>query len=184
MGRTACVRTEPHIACCAAMPRREKHFCHHPTTVLYGSRSEWLLAVPYSENGPQGDTFHNHGRQRMRRPNSRRFQKKSSAGASNNGRIDGASVCVRARILLWRWLGKRCHMSNHYSAIPHYRELLDGPSYIRNINSFLLHVRWSTVILTAQPCRRENCTVLRHNLHVQSVGVIIIIIIIIIIIFT
>jgi len=30
----------------------------------------------------------------MRRPNSRRFQKKPSAGASNNGRIDGASVYV------------------------------------------------------------------------------------------
>jgi hypothetical protein len=31
--------------------------CHHTTTVLSGSHSEWLLAVPYSENGPQGDTF-------------------------------------------------------------------------------------------------------------------------------
>ena len=29
------------------------------------------------------------------RPNSGRFQKKPSAGASNNGRIDGASVCAR-----------------------------------------------------------------------------------------
>ena len=50
-------RTEPYIACCAAIPRREKHSCHHPTTVLSGSRSEWLSAVPYSENGPQGDAF-------------------------------------------------------------------------------------------------------------------------------
>jgi len=32
---------------------------------------------------------------RMRRPNSGRFQKKPSIGASNNGRIDGAYVCVR-----------------------------------------------------------------------------------------
>jgi len=32
---------------------------------------------------------------RMRRPNSGRFQKKPSAGASNDGRIDGGSVCVR-----------------------------------------------------------------------------------------
>jgi len=30
-----------------------------------------------------------------KRPNSGRFQKKPSAGASNNGRIDGASVYVR-----------------------------------------------------------------------------------------
>ena len=36
----------------------------------------------------------------MQWPNSGRFQKKHSAGASNNGRIDGASVCVRARVLL------------------------------------------------------------------------------------
>ena len=35
----------------------------------------------------------------MRRPNFERFQKKPSAGASNNGRIDEAlvRVCVRAR---------------------------------------------------------------------------------------
>jgi len=32
---------------------------------------------------------------RMWRPNSRGFQKKPSTGVSNNGRIDGASVCVR-----------------------------------------------------------------------------------------
>ena len=31
---------------------------------------------------------------RMRRPNSGRFQKKPSAEASNNGRIDGTSMCV------------------------------------------------------------------------------------------
>ena len=51
-------RTEPHIVCCAAISRREKHSCHHPTTVLSGSRSEWLPAVPCSENVPQGDAFH------------------------------------------------------------------------------------------------------------------------------
>jgi hypothetical protein len=32
-------------------------------------------------------------------------------------------VCVRARVLLWRWLGKCCCMSYHYSAIPPFREL-------------------------------------------------------------
>jgi len=50
-------RTEPHITGCAAIPRQEKHSCHHPTTVLSGSRSGWLSAVPYSENVPQGDAF-------------------------------------------------------------------------------------------------------------------------------
>jgi hypothetical protein len=66
---------------------------------------------------------------RMWRPNSGRFQKKPSAGASNNGRIDGASVCALARVLLWRWLGKRCHMSYQYSAIPQFQELFNCPSY-------------------------------------------------------
>jgi hypothetical protein len=45
------------------------------------------LAVPYSENGPQGDAFHNHGGHQMECPNCRRFQKNLPAGASNNGRI-------------------------------------------------------------------------------------------------
>jgi hypothetical protein len=31
------------------------------------SHSEWLLAVPYSENGPQGDTFRNLGGQQIER---------------------------------------------------------------------------------------------------------------------
>jgi hypothetical protein len=31
----------------------------------------------------------------MRRPNSRRFQKKPSNGASNNGRTEGAIVCAQ-----------------------------------------------------------------------------------------
>jgi hypothetical protein len=53
--------------------------CHHPETLLSGSRSERLLAVPYSENGSQEDTFRNHGgtSNRMRRPNFGRFQKKN-----------------------------------------------------------------------------------------------------------
>jgi hypothetical protein len=45
-----------------ATHRREKHSCHHATTILPGSRSDWLLA----------DWLW---------PNSERFQKKPSAGA-------------------------------------------------------------------------------------------------------
>jgi hypothetical protein len=39
-------------------------------------------------------------------------------------------VCVCARVLLWRWVGKRCHMSYHFSAIPHFRELFDCHTYL------------------------------------------------------
>jgi hypothetical protein len=35
--------------------------CYHWATALSASRSEWLLAIPYSENLPKGDTFWNHG---------------------------------------------------------------------------------------------------------------------------
>ena len=122
-------RTEPHIACCAAIPRREKHSCHHPTTVLSGSRSGWLSAVPYSENLPQADAFRTmEDIESNATAELRKIPNKPSASASNNGRMDGASVCWCARVRLWRWLGKRCHMSYHYSAIPQFRELCDCPS--------------------------------------------------------
>ena len=64
----------------------------------------------------------------MRRPNSGRLQKKPSAGASNNGRIDGACVCVRKGPTS-KLIGKRCHKFYRYSAIPNIRELFDCPSY-------------------------------------------------------
>jgi hypothetical protein len=39
-------------------------------------------------------------------------------------------VCACARALLWRWLGKRCHMPYHYCTTPHFRELFDCLSYL------------------------------------------------------
>jgi hypothetical protein len=84
--------TSAHRLLCS----REKHSCHHPITVLPRSRSEWLLVVPCSEKW----ALRGHVLQpwrtsdRMRWPNSGRFQTKPSAGASNSVRIDGASVCV------------------------------------------------------------------------------------------
>jgi hypothetical protein len=46
---------------CITRMHRATHrlLCHHQTTALSRSRSQWLLAVPYAENGRQGDTFHN-----------------------------------------------------------------------------------------------------------------------------
>jgi len=52
-------RATHHLLCSNSSPR--KAFLSSPNAVLSGSRSGWLLALPYSENGPQGDTFHNHG---------------------------------------------------------------------------------------------------------------------------
>jgi hypothetical protein len=39
-------------------------------------------------------------------------------------------VCACARVLLWRWLGKRCHISYHYSATPQFREHCECPTYV------------------------------------------------------
>ena len=124
-----------HIACCAAIPHREKHSCHHPTTVLSGSRSKWLLAVPYAENWPQGDAFRNHGGHHIECDGWTPEDSKRSLPAvlpTMAGSME--QMCVCARILIWRWLGKRCHMSYHYSAIPQFRELFDCPS---NIHAYI-----------------------------------------------
>jgi hypothetical protein len=67
-------------------------------------------------------------------------------------------VCVCARVLLWRWLGKCCHMSNHYSVIPHFWELFDCPSYnipgfssvcpySVNVHTFNLEIKFDTFLM-------------------------------------
>ena len=108
----------------------EKHSCHHPTTVLSGSRSEWLLAVPYSENGLQGDAFRNRGGHQIecngRTPED---SKRSLLPVLPTLARSMEKVCVCARVLHWRWLDKRCHMSYRWSAIPQLRELFDFPSH-------------------------------------------------------
>jgi hypothetical protein len=68
---------------------------------------------------------------RMRQPNSWKFQMNPSASASNNGRTYGASVCVWARVVLWRWSGTRClcptitvqyhHSGNFFNSYIHQR---------------------------------------------------------------
>jgi hypothetical protein len=49
--------TYQHVACCAAIFDEE----YLPVIVqppVSGSHSEWIVGVPYFENGPQGDIFH------------------------------------------------------------------------------------------------------------------------------
>jgi len=96
--------------------------------------SLWVtLAVPYSENGPQRDVFRNHGGHQIecdgRTPED---SKRSLPPVLPTMAGSMEQVCARARVLLWRWLGKCCHMSYHYSAIPQFRELFDCPSYQRS----------------------------------------------------
>jgi hypothetical protein len=46
-------------------------------------------------------------------------------------------VCVCTRVLLRRWLGKRCHMSYHYSAIPQFWERFDCPTYFKTFQKVI-----------------------------------------------
>ena len=114
----------PFLPNCIAQPLQNLHV--EMTTVLFGSWSEWLLAFPYSENGPQGDAFRNHGGHQNecdgRTPED---SKRSLPPVLPTMAGSMEQVCVRARVLFWRWLAKRCHMSYHWSAKPHFRELFD-----------------------------------------------------------
>jgi hypothetical protein len=51
------------LLCSNSSPRKTSS--HHPTTKFSGSHSEWHFPVPYSESGPQGDRFHDHGGHQM-----------------------------------------------------------------------------------------------------------------------
>jgi hypothetical protein len=170
------VRTKPHIACCAAIPLREKHSCHHPTTVLSGSRSERLLAVPYSELGPQVDVFRSHGKHQIecddRTPED---SKRSLPPVLPTMAGSTEQVCVRARVLLWKWSGKRCHMTYHYSAIPHFRELFDCMRKIKKeeeIENFKCH---HTIKYFSIKCKEINFQVniiykLKLYIKISSTG--------------
>lgn len=65
----------------------------------------------------------------MRQLNSGRFQKKTFSGASNKaGSME--QVCARARVQLWRLLGKGCLMYYDYIAIAPFWEHFDCPLYM------------------------------------------------------
>jgi len=140
------VSSEVHRATSAKCACRNNHHTYQISLrVTFGCFLLWkwasrgLVSQPWTASN------------QMRRPNSGRFQKKPSAGASNNGRVDGASVCVCPRVLLWRWLGKHFHMSYHYSAIPHFRELFGCPSYVEpskiwSKTYISLHVKYSSLL--------------------------------------
>jgi hypothetical protein len=94
-------------------------------------------------------------------------------------------VCARARVLLWRWLGKRCHMSYHYSATPHFRELFDCPTYTAMTYYYnLLHVsafygpssrkkhdRFSSLFSLMQICRNSDSTALHSRNRTEETEV-------------
>ena len=114
--------------------------CDWRMTIVDGSHSEWLLAVPYPKNGPQGEAFRNHGRHQIKCDGQTLEDSKRSfppvlptiAGSMEQ-------VCMCARVLLWRWLGKRYYIPYRYSAMLQFCKLFDCPSYyfeLEEIQSF------------------------------------------------
>ena len=126
-------RATHRVLCSNSSPR--KAFLSSPNHRALRISLRVILAVPYSENGPQGDPFRNHGGHQMECDGRTAEDSKRSLPPvlpTMAGSVKQVCVCVRARarVLLWRWLGKRCHISNDYIDIPHFRELFDCPSYI------------------------------------------------------
>jgi hypothetical protein len=116
--------SEPHIAC--------RVITQPPQSPDLASSD--FLPVLCSENEPASMRPNSQAWRTsigMQCLNSGKFQKKFSAGASKNGRIDGTSVCVRAcsRVLLCRWLVKRwpCVLPLYCNAT--IAELFDCPWY-------------------------------------------------------
>jgi hypothetical protein len=139
--------------------------CHHPTAILSESRSEWLMAVLYSKNWSQGDTFHNHGGHQFECGSwTLEYYKRSlppviptKAESIERARESVCvCVCVRAcvhvqacaRVLLWMWLGKHFFMPYHYSVISPFWELSDCPLYIDYDINLLLNIAYSLPLIT------------------------------------
>ena len=123
-------RATHRVLCSNSSPR--KAFLSSPNHRALRISLRVILAVPYSENGPQGDAFRNHGGHQMECDGRTAEDSKRSLPPvlpTMAGSMEQLCVCVR--VLLWRWLGKRCHMSYLYSAIPHFRERFDCPFYMR-----------------------------------------------------
>jgi hypothetical protein len=75
---------------CITIPHRATHRLYPPDLA---PSDFWLF--PTQKIGLKGTRYTTMGDlDRMWWPNSGRFPKKPSAGASNNGRINGASVCA------------------------------------------------------------------------------------------
>ena len=72
-------------------------FCHHPTTELSGSRSEWLLALPCSEKGPEGDAFRNHGGHQIKCDGRTPEDSKRSLPPVLQGSMEQVCVCAYVR---------------------------------------------------------------------------------------
>ena len=85
----------------------------------------------------------------MRRPNSGGFQKKPSTGASNNGRIDGASVCVRKgpTLKVIRWALSYVLPFQCYTTFPRTFWL----PYVQTVNPKFVHCHSVIIGTISQP---------------------------------
>jgi hypothetical protein len=110
--------------------RATQRLCWHgPTTVLSGSRSGRLLAVPYSETGPQGDRFRDHGGYQIKR-DGRTPEDSNKIPPPVLPAMAGSIEQVRAQgsYCQGHWISVAV-MSHHSGAMSPFRELPDCLSY-------------------------------------------------------
>jgi len=83
------------LCCCNSSPRKAVVSSPNHRTLRISLRVTFgcSLLLKWASRGRISQPWRTSNR--MRRPNSGRFQKEPSAGASNNGRIDEANGCVR-----------------------------------------------------------------------------------------
>jgi hypothetical protein len=128
----------------------------------------WLF--PTLKNGPQGDTFLNHGRHQIecdcRTPEDSKIRLKPVL-PTMPGSME--QMCVGARILLWRWLGKSyvcptitvqyCHSGNFPSAHRAYTSI------------FIFSRKFSLVELQALKVYPVSRSVFAQNIGYENVYV-------------
>jgi hypothetical protein len=82
--------TKPHNAC-AKIPSLVEHSCHHPASILSGSRSEWLLASKEHTYFATVEDISSNATFEL-------WKIKGKACISFNRGIDGVSVCAQGPI--------------------------------------------------------------------------------------
>jgi hypothetical protein len=107
----------------------------------FPSCPKWLFSIPYSKYGPQGDSFRNHGGHQIECNGWTPEDSKRSLPAvfpTMAGSME--QVCVCTWLLIWRWLGKRCHMSYHYSAVLPFWELFWLPFIYYSVKQYSIYI--------------------------------------------
>jgi hypothetical protein len=131
-----------------------------------------ITQPPYSPDAPQGDTFHNRGGHEIE-CDSRTPEDSKRSLLSVLPTMAGSmeQVCARARVLLWRWLGKRMsyiavqyHHSRNFLAAPRTQAVLTLHTVYSNL-TLLGCISSLCLVLTGCFCSSQNTDVSEKKLY-------------------